>query len=257
MNLLIFRCFCVLFFIIECANSAIRNPFSSISMCFKCTSTANNNISYNIEPEGRQAKKIVCLVTWSDAILYWVIIIGGWLRFSKTRDTRVCFTDPWWFDVDENVLGNSAVLSDDTKPLHYWLEITPNSDARTYKGDLTIKIKALRTTTTIKLNYEQLDIQDVTVVNWDLTGIKIKSRLRYDQRTNQLIIYTRPTKLHRDVTYKVKILFKGFLYQSNPFGFAWYQSGGPLGKPDAYVCFLRWDKEGKGRLSIVRRKVIL
>lgn len=90
-----------------------------------------------------------------------------------------------------------------------------------FKGEVIIKVFASRATKIIELNSEKLCIEHVSVETWDLPRV-IESQFKLDKKKNLLII-TMSTPLQTKRYYNVRIIFEGFLYEHNPFGFALYE----------------------------------
>lgn len=127
-----------------------------------------------------------------------------------------------WSANGQHVLESTYQLPQTTKPLEYWLEINPNMMAKTFVGDVKIKISANADTNQIILHSKDLNIVKAVVTNLVEDKI-IESSYSLDDHNDTLIItLVDGEQLLAGNKYKVKITFAGVLSKNNPFGFVLY-----------------------------------
>lgn len=139
--------------------------------------------------------------------------------------------DPIWpFEMNFTDTYDTRLL-DTTSPVEYWLNIIPNLQTGTFDADVTIEIVANKDTQVISLHSEGLNIIEASVTSDD-TNATSKSTSRYPRRLKSsikpvdegkdILIITMDKPLSANRHYKVRIVFTGYLYENNPFGFALY-----------------------------------
>lgn len=132
------------------------------------------------------------------------------------------FADEGWQTYGDQLTNKYEELPVDTRPVEYWLQVTPNFEDGTFKGDVTIEIAVDTSTNTFELNCEQLIVEKITVTACDdRYARKQEATFKFASRDNNLFILA-PKRLKANSRYKINVAFAGSLYRNNPFGFALY-----------------------------------